>query len=164
MVNLMTNSNSGSKRRRRDPRRAPRIEGSVDMRRLLQQRDRLYEESRRDPDSEAAELARTFLFAGLLADQRSSGTCWAKVARLEQIVRDQRTRLDEIARAAQEAQEHKLDAREICHRIAVAVGLAPASQADYDEVFHTGAAAPHQEEETCQTQNTFQIPTPVPKA
>ena len=136
--NQVPNQSRRQARRRRRGSQDPGGETPPEMRRFLEQRDRLYEEARRDPESDAADLARTFIITGMLAGQRGAGES-SQVARLERIVRDQRTQLDDFAQAARQAQEQKLDAREVCRRIAAAVGLFPSSQADFESIYPAAA-------------------------
>lgn len=119
------------------PQTPARAEGAEDFRALLDQRDRLYDEARKHPESEAADLARTFLLSGMLAGQRGAGGdpggAWEQNARLERTVLDQQVRLDAIAQAIEQGQAKVWDAKAICAYVADVVGLRPPPQPGQQE-------------------------------
>lgn len=136
-----------------------RAEGAGEFRALLDQRDRLYDEARKHPESEAADLARTFLLSGMLASQRGAtggpGPGSGQIAELNEMVRDQQGRLEAIAQAAEEAKTGKWDQMAIYNKIADIVGL-HAPLKPIGPAYESGPQHATQEDERediCQTDN-----------
>jgi hypothetical protein len=144
--------------RRRPGRKGPGFAAGPGMRDLVQQRDCLYEEARRNPDSEAGDLARTFLLSGMLAGRRADGGAASasspeRTAELERTVREQSAALEEVAQAAEQAKAMNWDAKTICGRIADLVGLRPPpSQMYLENPPYRGPEGEQleQKEDTCQ--------------
>jgi len=141
--------------RRPGSRKASQISGNADLRAVIDQRDRLYNEARQNPDSEAGEMVQTYLLSGMLAGKtgasRAPSANERRTEELEHRVREQGRRLDEIAQAAQKAMAERWDRRTLCNRIAEMVGLAPPSgipvgSEEYNEVLQH----PQRAEEICQ--------------
>jgi hypothetical protein len=160
---------SRATRRRGRRSRLRKPVGSAELRGLIDRRNRLFKEAQKNPDSEAGDMVQMFLLSGMLAD--AAGESCARLAdrrrraQLEFIVREQRARLDRIARAAQEAKAQQWDETAIYNKIASIVGLGRplkmyhASEQDQQQV--AGA----QREDTCQTQpsQTPAQPSPITK-
>lgn len=170
MPTVKSGSKSGPKApaaRRRVSGPRPRIPGNTGLRGVMDRRDQLFTEARKDPDSQASQMVQMFTLSGMLAGQTGAPRAFpADEGRteLEGIVCEQTRRLEEIARATQKAQAEQWDPRRICSYIAEVVGLKPPSGVNSPEEFQQMLAHPPRAEETCQTQSsqTPAEPTPIP--
>jgi len=138
-------------------RRPKRARGANDT--LTNQMDRLYDEARRDPRSDAGCMVRAFVLSGIRSsearpyEEGASGVAMgrerqrdrqasrrlaekfktearqssARIGELEREIQEHKARLQDLAKAAQEALDAKLGSAYICRRIAEAVGLCPPS-------------------------------------
>jgi hypothetical protein len=119
--------------------------------------DRLYEEARATPDSEAGQMVRALLSSGIrlaeaapyqegesaidmgrerrrhqLASRRLSEEFKAEARRAKAHAAQLQKVLDEVIEAAQSVQSKKMDARAICAYIADVVGLRPPPKTDVE--------------------------------
>jgi len=124
----MAASKAGSKKTKRArPRRQGQLRRSEPgLRDLMEQRDRLYDEARENPDSESGEMLRAFLLSGILVAQSQHPAAEPRGAELK--IRELDSRLEEVARAAELAKESAaagkpMDAMAVYNRIAEIVGL-----------------------------------------
>lgn len=126
------------------------------MRAVLRQRNRLFAEARRNPDSEAAEMVQMFTLSGMLAGQAGAAAAIPAdpaCMELEQMVLAQGRRLDEVAEAAEQAKEEKWDETAIYNRIADIVGLrAPLQMRHESQEQDQKESHPQGVEDICQTQ------------
>ena len=135
------------------PSRQESRDGLEGVAALIEQRDRLYDEARENPASEANEMVRSFLLSGMLSI-RSEASEEAELdeveaepgspsvpagvrgerrrRELETRIREQEFKLEEVAKAAQEAAAaaaagQPFDAMAVYDRIAEIVGLRPSA-------------------------------------
>lgn len=145
---------------RRAVSRKPRaIPGSAELRAAMAQRDGLFKEARKDPDSEAGQMVHMFLLSGILAGKaaasRTNPADDPRTAILDGLVLEQRRQLDEIARTAEKAKEEKWDEAAIYNRIATIVGLnRPLQMYQAPEQSSQQPAQPQKPEDTCQMQSS----------
>lgn len=143
--------------RRRGPRPGqPQIPGTGDLRAVLRQRNRLFAEARRNPDSEAAQMVQMFTLSGMLAGQAGAAAAIpADPTRtaLERMVLEQGGRLDAVAEAAEQAKAEQWDETAIYNRIVDIVGLrAPLQMRHESEEQDRRESQPQGVEDICRTQ------------
>jgi len=156
---------------RRRPGRNPlqNPAGSPDLRALMDRRNRLYQEARKNPDSEADDMVQMFLLSGMLADaaaeRRTPPPDERRTAQLESTVREQRRQLDAIARITEEAKTKPWDEMAVYNRIAEIVGLRAPLKMYHATEEDQRQTAGEQKEDPCQTQplQTPAQPSPTTK-